>query len=1404
MNRRTKRRLIVLAIVVGLVVVAGVGGTAVRKIQRQRLAEASLTEGLAAYEQGDYPLARRKLLTHLRIEGPQAEALTALGDAQRHVVEPNFKHLVNARSSLEQAVVLDPDNTKAREILLEIHAQLGNWQELASVATALLEDDPDNPRYARRRIEAHLQRGANDAALEAARAFVQAQDGSIDSHLEMLRVYRRTQRNARQQREYLDREVAPTHEGTTSLAVLRATVEFDAGRTNDAARLLTEAAQAGPTEGRGARLLLESMELIAATLSDWTLYEQSETWLVRWLDDPELAPYLLEVAAGRAWRDGDPQGAVDFATRALDTEPQSEAVFAWGVLGAIELGSGYEAQVAELRDAFEAMASDEHRARAEGWRLVMDAAQRRAAGSKPEEESLLPDHVRELSNRLGSEAVAVYYDALADIGRRNTRAAIGRLAGLGQQPSWRRARFVLVRVLVSEGRAAEALGFFFRDERLVDLPGGGQLLGEALSRQAEGGGALDAEFGEAIDEMLENLPDNPVALATGGRYALARDDTELARELARRLIEVDAAQASMSAVRFAIGLEAADPALARSVVDRVAQTASGVTQVAAAASGMALLGDPEGARAYMARRAGESDTGTDQQWTLARIQLATTIGDEASMETLERLSADNADDPQIQLEILSGPAIWEDLDRTGQVVARLREAQGDSALDWRIFEARRLLERDDSVETAASAAELLGPVFASDRGKRNTEAMLLAADAFARTGEVESELEALRNAADGDDPLAALPRLIDRLQRTGRTDEAGTRLRQFVDAGNVSTPLREARVQLLQRQGMRDLAARDIAALADAGEPQYVLRAGVQTRAMGSSVPLRDDETAALRADLAPEHEIHAARLLARVGRLDEGLARLESLPEDSAAGTREVVVARFLSEHGRETEAIERLTDAAETQGDPDLWQEVARMLVAMDRIDEAIAALERGIEALPGNAALVAFRDSIVQAEGMTPFERMARVLASNADRADASEELVELGGIAKDHLSGQADLAQTAAELDALSERRATLYPMWPLIIAAYEQLGQPDRALQRARDAVAAMPGDARPARDATQLMFRQARYELAASMADRWRSLANDPDAVASAELALGVAEFFRGNIDRTIGLLEPHTDRMMAAPAQHATPLRALLEAFMLRDRMGEAGTLLQQLVAEDARWAETMASLAGVAPATPENVARGRQWLEDLSPMLRKSDRGVVGLASAYMSLYGGTANPEFARSAIALAQAAQDGPTDSWQLRAVHAQALESMDRHAQAVAMYERAMALAGQPVPALLNNAAWLLTSELGEHGRAATMARRAVTASETMGGDDGDRATFHHTLGAALLASDQPAEALEAFEAGLRLAESRSLRLGRAEALAAVGRRAEARREFDRLSPDSSWSERHRAQYDSLSRVLEGG
>lgn len=1401
MNRRSKRRLIVLVALIGIGGLVGVGGTYIHRANTRDMARKALDKGMAAYEAKDYGMAKSQLSIHLKYNHQNAHAWVALGDAQRHLPAPNARHLIEARGYLEMALSLEPSSTQARRILLEIHQQLGNWPELAKVASALLELEPDNQIAAMLRIEALLRVGDEAGAIEASKQLVALRKGDIESHIEAVRVLQRSGRTAREQREYLERVVAPQHGGTTGFAVLQAGVEYDAGQPQRATELLLQAAEAGPSDGQSARMLLDSLEQVAASTNNRELFDRSEAWLSEWIENPELEGELLELAAGRAWRQGLPQRAFDLAQRALDASTPGEGVYAWGLLGAVEVKLDDKPEAQRLLEAFNLAIGPDGEESAQRWRTVIEAHRASVRAQATDGTPLMPIEAG-LANLRGVDAVALYIDALNEIARENLNDAIDRLALLGQQPGWRRARMVLASVLLSQGRAAETLSLMRQDSALIELPGGAELFGDAWASTVEATTDSALSDARALDGALEANPENPVLLSAAGRGALVRGDAPRARELAQRLAQSEAAAAAVSAVRFARALRPTEPDLADAILRRVAETAKTPRQVAAASLELAEMGQPQIARDLIERHA--SAGGYETEWVQVRLDLADAIGDTKALSDIDELTKANTGDARVHQRALGGRVIWTDPQLVSTVIGRLRDAQGEDGIDWRLFEARRLLEADPSPAAANAAAALLTNVIANERGRRHTRAMLIAAEAFSRAGPLESELRALEYAADGDNPAEALPRLIDRLQQLGRSAAAQDRLRQFVALGTLPPNLRQVRIELLSRQGMADLAAQDIAALASSGEPEGVLRAALLRRPAGTDLPLNEAELRALEAVRSPAGVVLAARVLARANRLEEGLERLAELPLESDAGQRTLIVAGLLSQQGLFDRALTVLTEAAQAGGPAEVWMEAARLLVGARRLDEAKSLLDRAVSALPENAALAGFRSALDNQSQTSELRRMALFAMSAGTLDGAGEPAGELGALARRYVEGATDAAGLALALEALSQRRATYYPVWPLLMATYNELGQPERAAGAALTAVNAMPADPRPTRDAAEILLSMGRFDEAVGMAGTWASRASSPDDKALADMLRGVAEFRRGNTTRALTALSPHAARLVAEPQRLYQPLEAYAHALVVEGRMSEAHDILMPLAQNEPQWARLMASIPADAPVTPENTRHATQWLEALTPLLAGDASGTAAIASSWLTLMARTGDSALAYRVVELATQAQETSASGWQLQALLASSYEALGQPAEAVNAYERSLTLAAQPIAALLNNAAFLLTKDLSQHTKAVAMARQAVDLSKNDGSPVSDQATYHHTLGTALLGAGDAQNALQVFDQGLVLIDTPSLRLGRVEALVAAGRKTEAGEAYRRLTPNDTWTASQRERYHSIGVMLGSG
>ncbi|MCA8943215.1 MAG: hypothetical protein KDB80_11700, partial [Planctomycetes bacterium] len=105
----------------------GIAGAAVygaREVYRNRLAERSRADGLAAYVERDYETAMPLLSYAVTRDRNDLEVLRALADSRAHVPEPGNRHLQSAAAMYR--AVLDRDSTDlgALEALVDVFGQL--------------------------------------------------------------------------------------------------------------------------------------------------------------------------------------------------------------------------------------------------------------------------------------------------------------------------------------------------------------------------------------------------------------------------------------------------------------------------------------------------------------------------------------------------------------------------------------------------------------------------------------------------------------------------------------------------------------------------------------------------------------------------------------------------------------------------------------------------------------------------------------------------------------------------------------------------------------------------------------------------------------------------------------------------------------------------------------------------------------------------------------------------------------------------------------------------------------------------------------------------------------------------------------------------------------------------------
>ena len=129
---KTKRRLIVLALGV-LVLIGGAVGVYLRFLQKQNAKiAASRAAAMSAYAAGDYAAALPHFDRYLTLSktaergaaGADTEALFAYGKSRASIELPNQRHLWEAKNVFERYLMLKPGDGPAERMLLEIYPRL--------------------------------------------------------------------------------------------------------------------------------------------------------------------------------------------------------------------------------------------------------------------------------------------------------------------------------------------------------------------------------------------------------------------------------------------------------------------------------------------------------------------------------------------------------------------------------------------------------------------------------------------------------------------------------------------------------------------------------------------------------------------------------------------------------------------------------------------------------------------------------------------------------------------------------------------------------------------------------------------------------------------------------------------------------------------------------------------------------------------------------------------------------------------------------------------------------------------------------------------------------------------------------------------------------------------------------
>jgi predicted Zn-dependent protease len=134
-----------LVILAAAVVVLGVGAFVAREVRKQYLANRGLTDGQAAYQQGDWKGAATNLREYLERFPDNPEVLEQYARANLLVRPLEPSNVLRAIDAYRRVLRLKPGDPSSYKPLATLYAYTGNPGEMAHIAKMRLEQAPDDP-----------------------------------------------------------------------------------------------------------------------------------------------------------------------------------------------------------------------------------------------------------------------------------------------------------------------------------------------------------------------------------------------------------------------------------------------------------------------------------------------------------------------------------------------------------------------------------------------------------------------------------------------------------------------------------------------------------------------------------------------------------------------------------------------------------------------------------------------------------------------------------------------------------------------------------------------------------------------------------------------------------------------------------------------------------------------------------------------------------------------------------------------------------------------------------------------------------------------------------------------------------------------------------------------------------
>jgi len=1328
MNRRTKKVVGVVSVVLALVLAAG-GAVGVREFVREQRAQRGLVEGRAAFEAGEYEAAMRGFGAFVSRYPNDAEALRMLAQARIRVPAENGRHITTAADLARRSVDAAPSNPESLKLLVELYTRMRFATEAQQTAERLLAIDPKSLIAHQTIVGVQISLSKWAQAQKAVDAMLTALPDEPVSHGMKLMVMRGTGASAEEIRYYVERLIE-AHPQDIRFHILAASA---LAQSNDGPAFMKVLEKAESLPITKPEDLLDVARLLEFVADD----ARVTRFLKRFETEPALREVARDLAIERAWK----MGRIDEAAKAIRPVVLDPAKASARMLALATLALNLQADPELIAGA---EAELERRSGEDYWRQV-------ARGTKARRENRLGDARAAWQQAVSLElrptpgfAEFLLGDMLYSLGER--AAAIELLEVLRDEPSWRIAKSRLVTMQVDSGRLADARQVSSRAVlHNAALP---EVIAACYSTLAafEAGEAPSGDVQKMLDGLAslpEKAANEPSILGLRAWGLILLGKKADAEAIISKLNAGETMPILEVSLRLLSTLRATDTDLHRRTLGTLRKAyPNDLNLTAYEAADVARSSGIDAAKALFDQAALQAAPGDRWRYELAFATSIESVDPDAALRTFEALAKTHSANTSVLLAIADSRAAWRSRPLIETVLVGARGALGENSARFAVLEARRLLTFEKSEKNAATAVTLLTPVIEND--PRNIIAALLLADAYTvfktqQQTNLQAAAAMLAKCVEVTKSPVVYPRLVALLQDSGRGKEAGDRLAEFVQFESVPDSMRRERSRLLARQGMLDQAAADIEALGDRRTSEdYTLLASVLTR-KGDLAAAEKAMNAALKNNPDPLGAIFAAaEIAARAGDVARGEQMLAALPESIPLNQRRTAMGAYLTRFGEPAKAEAYLRESL-SSGGAEAYADLARFYLQVRRTDDAEQAIDAGLKIDPTNTRLAWLRGTNALGKGDGSFKESLAALSHAAEAPDASPALKGVVAAFQPLAKDPNDWKAVTARLEALLAQYPLEMDIWALLVSSLFNSGDQDGAARAAMRATDAAPSNPRAAQLAAQTLATVGRPDEALQFGRQWRELLPASESAPDFFIARMLLTLNRpGEALRT---LTPRRADIEAGRESDPQTLMLLAASLAQSGNPSEGVRVLRERVSRDPQFLR-FAIASGSSLGKDPKIAR--DWLAELTPKASGNAQASLDLAQGYLTLGRRFGDPsDFAISATLADDAAQNAGEDQdlrLNAKRLAASAYESHGKTDEAVTRYREVISAAANDYLSL-NNLAMLLTAN-GKADEASGLARRAVDAAA--GAAPQLRAAFLDTLGLSLAAAGKPDEAIVAF------------------------------------------------------------